>query len=138
MSTFWETRFAAEGAIWGHEPSRTVERAHALYQQHGVRSLLIPGSGYRRNTRFFAEHGYAVSGIEVSETALALARAQDSGSRYVHASVLNDVLQDETFDAIYCFNVLHLFLAMERRDLIERCQRLFKSKSGGQAPALQG
>ena len=138
MSTFWETRYAAEGAVWGHKPSRTVERAHALCQQHGVQSLLIPGSGYGRNTRFFAEHGYAVTGIEVSETALALAQAHDSVSRYIHASVLYDVLQDETFDAIYCFNVLHLFLAAERRDLIERCQRLFKLKSGGQAPALQG
>ena len=123
MSTFWETRYAAEGAIWGHEPSRTVERVHAHYQQPGVQSLLIPGSGYGRNTRFFAEQGYAVTGIEVSETALALAQAQDSVSRYIHASVLDDVLIDETFDGIYCFNVLHLFLAAERRDLIGRCRR---------------
>ncbi len=123
VSTFWETRYAAEGAIWGHEPSQTVERAHALYQQHRVQSLLFPGSGYGRNTRFFAEHGYDVTGIEVSETALALAQARDSGSRYVHASVLDDVLNDETFDGIYCFNVLHLFLAADRRDLISRCRR---------------
>lgn len=101
----------------------TVERAHVLFTQHKVQSLLIPGSGYGRNTRFFAEHGYAVTGIEVSETALALAQAQDSMSRYVHASLLDDVLTDETFDAIYCFNVLHLFLAAERRDLIRRCRR---------------
>ena len=123
VSTFWEARYAAEGAIWGHEPSRTVERAHALYQQHGVQSLLIPGSGYGRNTRFFAEQGYDVTGIEVSETALALAQARDPGSRYVRASVLDDVLNDETFDGIYCFNVLHLFLAAERRELISRCRR---------------
>ena len=123
MSTFWETRYAAEGAIWGHEPSKTVERAYVLFKQHGVQRLLIPGSGYGRNTRYFAERGYTVTGIEVSETALALAQAQDSMSRYIHASVLDDVLKDETFDAIYCFNVLHLFLAAERREVMRRCRR---------------
>lgn len=123
MSTFWETRYATEGAIWGYEPSRTVERAHVLFKQHNAKSLLIPGSGYGRNTRFFAGQGYAVTGIEVSETALELAQRQDPDSRYVHASLLDDVLTDETFDAIYCFNVLHLFLAADRREVNRRCRR---------------
>lgn len=123
MSTFWEARFAAEGAIWGREPSTTVERAHALFQQNGVRTLLIPGSGYGRNAAYFAERGYGVTGIEVSASALALAQGQDSISRFVHASILDDVLQDESFDGIYCFNVLHLFLAAERREVIRRCRR---------------
>ena len=123
MSESWEARYAAEGVIWDHEPSITIGRAYALFQQHAVQALLIPGSGYGRNARFFAEHGYVVTGIEVSESALALAQAQDPTSRYIHASVLDDVLTDETFDAIYCFNVLHLFLAADRRDLIRRCGR---------------
>ncbi len=123
MSTFWEARYAAEGAIWGHQPSKTVEHAHALFEQHSVQRLLVPGSGYGRNTRFFADHGYDVTGIEVSEGALALAQTHDSTSRFIHASLLEDVLTDETFDAIYCFNVLHLFLAAERREVMRRCRR---------------
>ncbi len=123
MSTFWETRYAAEGAIWGREPSKTVERAHALFQRDDIRTLLIPGSGYGRNAEFFARRGYEITGIEVSKTALELAQKQDPGNRYLHGSVLDDVLHDETFDAIYCFNVLHLFLAAERRQVIRRCRR---------------
>ena len=123
MTTFWETRFASEGAIWGPEPSKTVERAHSLFQRDSIQTLLIPGSGYGRNAAFFAQRGYDVTGIEVSKTALELAQKLDPDSRYIHASVLDDVLQDETFDGIYCFNVLHLFLATERREVIRRCRR---------------
>ena len=123
MSVFWEERYAAEGAIWGDRPSKSVERAHALFRQLGSQTLLIPGSGYGRNAQFFAGTGYDVTGIEVSKTALAIAQSQSPGCRYIHASVLDDVLTGETFDAIYCFNVLHLFLAAERRDMIRRCQR---------------
>ena len=123
MSTFWEKRYAAEGAIWGDRPSKTVERAHALFRQHSVKRLLVPGSGYGRNTRFFADHGYDVTGIEVSESALALAQVQDANTFHIHGSVLDEVLSDETFDAVYCFNVLHLFFAAERRKVMCRCRR---------------
>ena len=127
MSTYWEARYAAEGAIWGGEPSKTVERAHALFRQHAVHTLLIPGSGYGRNAQFFAQRGYDVTGIEVSATALALAQTRSPGCRFIRASVLDDVLPGETFDAIYCFNVLHLFLAAERRETIRRCGRWLRS-----------
>ena len=123
MKTFWETRYATEGAIWGQQPSKTVERAHTQFRQYGIQTPLIPGSGYGRNAGYFAEHGYEVTGIEFSDTAIALAQAQSPDCRYIHASILDDLLTGETFDGIYCFNVLHLFLPEERREMIRRCQR---------------
>ncbi len=123
MSAFWEERYAAEGPIWGHQPSKTVAHAHALFRQYGIQTLLIPGSGYGRNARIFAQYGYNTTGIEVSETALAIAKQQTPECRYLHASVLDDVLTDEDFDGIYCFNVLHLLLAAERQEMVSRCRR---------------
>ena len=76
MTTFWETRYATEGAIWGHQPSKTVERAHTQFRQCGIQTLLIPGSGNGSNVRLFTDSGYDVTGIEISETALALAQAR--------------------------------------------------------------
>ncbi len=76
MKTFWETRYATEGAIWGQQPSKTVERAHTQFRQCGIQALLIPGCGYGSNVRLFTDNGYDVTGIEISETALALAQAR--------------------------------------------------------------
>jgi len=122
MSTFWEERFREEGKIWGDEPSRTAAHAIDLFRRAGVHSVLIPGSGYGRNAEAFARAGFEVTGIELSETAVNLAKHACPEIRYHQGSVLDMPFDDSVYDAIYCFNVLHLFRKKERVAFLQRCR----------------
>ncbi len=80
----------------------------------------MPGAGYGRNSEFFSQKGYAVTGIETSGEALRL--TPDATSvKCLLGSVLEEPLESSRYDAVYCFNVLHLFLAEERCAILKRC-----------------
>jgi SAM-dependent methyltransferase len=129
MYEYWDRRFQAEGKIWGDAPSRTAGRALEIFRKAGVKKLLVPGSGYGRNTRLFSGCGLEVTGVEISPTAYAMAREFDALTRHCNASVLDLSFLPDTFDAVYSFNVLHLFRAEERKLFIRQCME--KVKSGG-------
>jgi len=66
--------------------------------------------------------GFRVTGIELSGTAVTLARQGDPGIRYHHGSVLDMPFDDSAYDGIYCFNVLHLFRRDDRAAFLRRCR----------------
>ncbi|MGE5404213.1 MAG: class I SAM-dependent methyltransferase [Candidatus Saccharibacteria bacterium] len=121
MKEFWDNRFREEGRIWGDEPSVTAFFALKLFAEEGVKKLLIPGIGYGRNARLFAENGIEVDGIEVSGEALRHARSADLPIRCYEGSVLDMPFNDEIYDAVYSLNLLHFFRVEERAGLIEKC-----------------
>lgn len=121
-NNFWEERYCEEGRIWGNTPSRTTEYAIGLFKNANVRTILIPGSGYGRNAEAFARAGFGVTGIEISDTAVSLARQGCSSVRYHHGSVLEMPFDDSMYDSIYCFNVLHLFRWKDRALFLRRCR----------------
>jgi SAM-dependent methyltransferase len=121
MNEYWDKRYRAEGRIWGELPSRTAEYALELFRKNNVKKILIPGSGYGRNTRLFSSSGYDVTGIEISSTACTMAREFDTLSRFYNTSALDMAFLSEKYDGIYCFNVLHLFSEDVRRLLIQQC-----------------
>ncbi len=104
--------------IWGTEPSPSAKVAWAFFRNAGARSILVPGCGYGRHTRFFAQYGATVEGIEVSEVAVGLARSFDRTSRIHLGSALDATLCPGPYDALYAFNLLHLFRAAERTALV--------------------
>ena len=118
---YWDRRFNEEGKVWGELPSQSAHRAMELFRKHDVNSILVPGSGYGRNTRLFSSSGFNVTGIEISGTASNLAKQFDSTSKVHEGSVLDMSFVPGTFDAIYCFNVLHLFRANDRKLFIKEC-----------------
>ncbi|MNI65364.1 Methyltransferase domain protein [compost metagenome] len=89
--------------------------------------MLVPGAGYGRNTKVFSGE-FTTYGIELSAEAVALAAEWDPRTTIITGSALEPQL-DEMVDAIYCYDVLHLFLADERKQLIEAC--LAQLKPGG-------
>jgi SAM-dependent methyltransferase len=127
MNEYWDDRFRAEGRIWGDRPSRTAEHALKIFQQNGVKSVLVPGSGYGRNTRLFSVAGFEVTGVEISPVACAEALNFDPLTRSYNASTLDMSFLDGHFDAVYCFNVLHLFWESDRRLLIRQCAGKLKN-----------
>jgi SAM-dependent methyltransferase len=125
-TNYWNNRFLQQGMIWGKEPSPTVFDAIHLFKQHQVRSVLVPGSGYGRNTKAFSSL-FKVEGIELSQEAVELAKAWDPDSSFTVGSALHN-LPMRQYDAIYCYDLLHLFLADERRQLVQQCKNALRSK----------
>lgn len=126
MNTFWEERFRDEGRIWGDSPSRTALYAIELFKKTGGREVLIPGSGYGRNAEAFARAGFEVTGMEISKTAVSIARQGSSKVRYHYGSVLDMPFDDLVYDGIYCFNVLHLFRKNDRVEFLQRSREQLK------------
>lgn len=121
MSSYWENRFTNEGMIWGESPSNTVYHATEIFKNNDVKQVLVPGSGYGRNTKALSS-SFSVEGIEISQSAIDLAAQWDPKSTFIQGSVLDEApLQNKKYDAIFCFDVLHLFLEQDRAKLIQNC-----------------
>ncbi|MBA9087893.1 SAM-dependent methyltransferase [Fontibacillus solani] len=122
LSTYWNDRFSNEGMIWGEAPSKTAYHALELFQnsKHTIRTVLVPGSGYGRNTKALSSF-FRVDGIELSTDAISMAIKWDPKSQFIQGSVLEQLAGDKKYDAIYCYDVLHLFLQEDRQRLIHNC-----------------
>ena len=120
---YWDERFQTEGKIWGEKPSSTAIYALELFKREGIKSLLVPGSGYGRNTKLFSTSGFTVTGIEISQSAAEMAERHDPTARVLRGSVLDIPLDAEIYDGIYCFNVLHLFRRSERIRFLNKCKK---------------
>ena len=118
---YWESRFQADGKIWGDFPSQSTHAALKLFLANNVKTVLVPGSGYGRNTKLFSASGLDVTGIEISETAYKLASQFDPHSKFYNGTVLDMTFDDHRYDVIYCYNVLHLFHQPERELLLNQC-----------------
>lgn len=84
--------------------------------------MLIPGIGYGRNARVFRDAGMEVTGIEISETAIALAGKYFGDSIPIyHGSVTEMPFDDKRYEGIFCHALIHLLDKQERMKLITDC-----------------
>lgn len=125
---YWEGRFVAEGKIWGDSPSLSAHSALKFFLENHVKSVLVPGSGYGRNTKLFSSAGLDVVGVEISETAYQMAKQFDPRSKFYRGTVLDISFDNRKYDAIYCFNVLHLFRQTGREMFLLECIRKLKDE----------
>ncbi|MBA7673757.1 hypothetical protein ES703_81961 [subsurface metagenome] len=123
---YWNNRFSDKGKIWGTEPSKTAIHALSLFKKYDIKNILIPGAGYGRHTKFFSKNNYEVTGIEISEIGLNIAKVIDPKSKFILGSVLDMPFNDEIYDAIFCYNLLHLLLEKQRILFIEKCYKQLK------------
>ena len=109
------------------KPSKTAYYALKLFKNLNVRSVIVPGSGYGRNTKLFVEEGFKVVGVEISDDAVKLARKFDTKSKFYRKTALEIDSINGKFDAVYCFNLLHLFRKKERLLFIDKCNRILNN-----------
>lgn len=122
MSEFWESNFREKQAMWGHDAAESTFLALDLFRKNGIKKILIPGFGYGRNAKVFSDNGIDVTGIEISETAIALAREQFGDEMKVyHGSVTDMPFDNESYDAIFSYALIHLLNSRERSKLIRDC-----------------
>jgi SAM-dependent methyltransferase len=129
MTEIWESMFAARQVMWGDGPTRSALLARDHFVALGAREILIPGVGYGRNARPFVESGMSVTGIEVSATAIALAR-QELGLEFPihHGSVEGMPFDDREYDGVFCYGLAYLLDAAARAKFIGDC---FRQLRGG-------
>jgi SAM-dependent methyltransferase len=117
MSVYWTGRFAHEGYIWGETASPTTEAASAWFDRYKVRSVLVPGAGYGRNAKALSTV-YTVDALELSPAAVAAGREWAPEVRFTEGSVLELPSTLGSYDAVYAYDVLHLFMAADREQMI--------------------
>ncbi len=124
MAEFWETAFVDKGLMWGFEPAASALWARDHFVRAGARHVLIPGVGYGRNAKPFLDQGIRVTGIEISPSAIELARSRLGLDLRIHEGSVEDMpFDDEQYDGIFCYGLIYLLDAPGRQRLIDHCYR---------------
>ncbi|MBC9912568.1 class I SAM-dependent methyltransferase [Chitinophaga varians] len=119
---FWEAAFIEKQEMWGFEPSNSAILTKDFFVEKGIKNVLIPGMGYGRNARIFRDNGMAVTGIEISQTAIDMAQKHYGTDMPIyHGSVTDMPFDDKKYDGIFCYALIHLLDDSERIKLIRDC-----------------
>ncbi|MFD2285004.1 methyltransferase domain-containing protein [Pedobacter petrophilus] len=122
MTEFWEASFKDKQEMWGWEPADSAVLTLELFNKQKSKKVLIPGFGYGRNAKIFIDNGFQVTGIEISESAINLAKRQFAESIKIYSgSVYSMPFDSELYDGIFCYALLHLLSAQERVKFINDC-----------------
>lgn len=122
MAEFWESSFIEKQEMWGFEPTHSAILAKDLFVAQSVKKVLIPGIGYGRNGQIFKDSGMDVTGIEISRTAIELARKHYGADMTIyHGSVTEMPFDAILYDGIFSHALIHLLDEAEREKLIRDC-----------------
>jgi len=122
MAEFWEDNFIEKQEMWGLEPSKSAVLTKDFFVENVVTNMLIPGIGYGRNAQVFRENGIIVTGIEISKTAIELAKKHYGADlKIYHGSVTDMPFDKVQYDGIFCYALIHLLDSEERKKLIQDC-----------------
>ena len=122
MPEFWEEAFKDKQEMWGLEPAKSTVLAKDFFVEHKIKNVLIPGIGYGRNAKIFLENGMKVTGIEISQTAIDLAKKHFGNDLTIyHGSVTEMPFDDKFYDAVFCYGLIYLLDKNERKKLIQDC-----------------
>jgi SAM-dependent methyltransferase len=121
-SEFWESAFGEKQEMWGLKPSSSAVLTKDFFVQKSVKTILIPGIGYGRNAQIFKENGIAVTGIEISKTAIEMAGRHYGADMIIHHGSVTDMPFDKhRYDGVFCYALIHLLDSSEREKLIRDC-----------------
>ncbi|CAH0287471.1 Ubiquinone biosynthesis O-methyltransferase [Peribacillus frigoritolerans] len=97
-----------------------------FFLEKKVKDILIPGIGYGRNAKVFTDNGIHVTGIEISKTAIELARQNGLDLNIFHGSVTDMPFDNKLYDGIFCYALIHLLNNRERDKFIKACYNQLK------------
>lgn len=119
---FWESAFIEKQEMWGFAPANSAILTKDLFLQKSVKTILIPGIGYGRNAKIFRDNGMAVTGIEISKTAIEMAEKHyGTDITIYHGSVTDMPFDNNQYEGIFCYALIHLLDSNERAKLIQDC-----------------
>jgi len=127
MDNFWETKYLNEKTSWGWEPSDSSIRASDFFLANSVKELLLPGIGYGRNAKVFLDNDIRVTGIEIAKSAIEMAKSAGGLDIPIyHGSVTHMPFDDQQYDGIFCYALIHLLNQQERKSFIRNCYQQLK------------
>jgi len=127
MKEFWEESFIDKQEMWGFEPAPSTIITKDFFIEKSIKEVLIPGIGYGRNAQIFKENGMNITGIEISKTAIDLAKKHyGDGMTIYHGSVTDMPFDQKLYDGIFCYALIHLLNVDERAKLIKDCYNQLK------------
>ncbi|MDX8340945.1 class I SAM-dependent methyltransferase [Draconibacterium sp. IB214405] len=127
MTEIWEQIFNENQTSWGFEPADSAILAMRFFRGQKAREILIPGIGYGRNARIFCDNGMAVTGIEISKTAIDLAKQKNGiDLKIYHGSVTEMPFENKLYDGIFCYALIHLLNFRERQKFLKACYAQLK------------
>ncbi|WP_264740605.1 class I SAM-dependent methyltransferase [Cytobacillus firmus] len=118
---FWELSFIEKQTMWGFEAADSAILTKDFFLERNVKDILLPGIGYGRNAKVFIENGINVTGIEISKTAIDLARQNGVDSRIFHGSVTDMPFDSKLYTGVFSHALLHLLNKHERENFIQDC-----------------
>jgi len=119
---FWEHNFKEKQTMWGFDPAESAIMVKDFFIEKKLKDILIPGIGYGRNTKIFLESEMNVTGIEISKTAIDLARTQNKLEITIyHGSVTEMPFDSKLYDGIFSYALIHLLNNRERKKFISDC-----------------
>lgn len=122
MTEFWEEAFKDKQEMWGLEPAKSTVLTKDFFVAHKVKTVLIPGIGYGRNAQTFRDNKMTVTGIEISKTAIDLAHNHFGNNLTIYnGSVTEMPFDNNLYDGIFCYALIHLLDHAERAKLIDDC-----------------
>ncbi|HET8854687.1 MAG TPA: class I SAM-dependent methyltransferase [Salinimicrobium sp.] len=129
MTEFWEEAFKDKQEMWGWEPARSAVITKNLFVENKLRSVLIPGFGYGRNGPIFRDNGMRVTGIEISRTAIELARKYFRNDLLIHHGSVSEMpFDNKLYDGIFCYGLIYLLDKNERQKFIAACYNQLTEK----------
>jgi len=122
MTEFWEEAFKDKQEMWGLEPAKSAVLTKDFFVENKIKKVLIPGIGYGRNAKIFIDNEMDVTGIEISQTAIDLAKNHYGNElKIYHGSVTQMPFDNKLFDGIFCYGLIYLLDKKERKELIQNC-----------------
>ena len=113
------------------EPEEGLDKVVEVFREHGVRRVLDLGCGSGRHLVFFAERGFEVYGIDISETGIGIAeewlKAKGLSADLRVGSVYERLpYGDGFFDAVVSIRVIHHARIEDIRKAIGEIERVLK------------
>lgn len=122
MDEYWESKFQEIDTMWGYEPADSAIQTCDFFLNNKIKKILIPGVGYGRNAKVFIDKEINVTGIEISESAIRLAKEKNKIDLIIHHGSVNKMpFDNDIYDGIFCYALIHLLNKNERRQFIINC-----------------
>ena len=124
---FWESSFIEKQTMWGFEPTESAILAKDFFLEKNIKDILFPGIGYGRNAKVFIDNDINVTGIEISKTAIDLAKQNGLEDISIYHGSVNEMpFDNKSYDGIFSHALLHLLSEKERVKFIKDCYNQLK------------
>jgi len=118
----WDKQYRQVDSLWKHSPNHTLVNYVSLIPKGKVFDL---GLGEGRNSLFFAEQGFTVHGLDISDTAVSrvIERAASAGlSLTAEVGDIRDItIEPGRYSLIIADMSLHYFVMTEFREIVAGC-----------------